>query len=293
MLYIIVGPTASGKSDLAHRLSDYLSACPLINADAFQIYKDMDIGTNKLEKNSKYYNRYVLIDFLSPEESFNIKDYQNRFREIVDISKNYVVVGGSGLYIRSAIYDYSFLDEGDSGVFDDLSNEELFKRLEEIDPMSAKTIHVNNRRRLIRALQIAQCGKTKSEIISLQKHEMVYPKEEIKIIFLNPDREELYKAINKRVDQMVENGLVDECIKLNKQYRLSQTARQAIGYKETFDYLDGKMALPETIELIKKRTRNYAKRQITFFRHQFDCLTFSNSEDAWNYLTKQENKKEI
>lgn len=293
MLYIIVGPTASGKSNFAHRLSDYLSACPLINADAFQIYKDMDIGTNKLEKDSKYYSRYELIDFLSPEENFNIKEYQNKFRELVDISKNYVVVGGSGLYIRSAIYDYFFSEEDNSGDFDDLSNEELFKRLQSIDPMSANAIHVNNRRRLIRALQIAQSGKTKSEVISLQKHEMIYPKEEIKIIFLNPDREELCKAINKRVDQMIENGLVDECLKLNKRYHLSQTARQAIGYKEIFDYLDGKLTLPEAIELIKKRSRNYAKRQITFFRHQFDCLTFSNSEDAWNYLTKQDDKKEI
>ncbi len=278
MLYIIVGPTGSGKTALAHQLSDLFDKCPLVNADAFQVYKDLDIGTAKIKKDSPYYSRYQLLDYLSPDKPFSIKDFQDDFRKVVDPNKDYVVVGGSGLYIKAAIYDYSFPEEEQSfDNYDDLSNEELYSMLQELDIEASKNIHPNNRKRVIRAIQIAKSGLTKSEVIESQEHKLLYP---CRIIFINPHRDELYEHINKRVDIMIKEGLVDECKMLLEKYELSLTARQAIGYKEIFDYLEGKCSLESAIELIKKRSRNYAKRQVTFFKHQFQTIEYISAEEA-------------
>ena len=287
MIYVILGPTACGKTTLANRLSDHLGNASLINADAFQVYKDLDIGTAKLSKDSKYYSRYLLFDYLSPEVSFNIKDYQDEFRKVLDINKDMIVVGGSGLYVRSALYDYSFIEEENNSNHDELNNEELYDLLVKLDPETAKTLHPNNRRRVERAVSIAEAGNKKSDILNSQTHKPIYPIDKLMFIFINPDRKELYEKINKRVDKMFDDGLVDECKKLREKYHLSQTAKQAIGYKEVFDYLDGKMSLEDTKELIKKRTRNYAKRQVTFFKHQFDCVTFASTDEAWEYLINE------
>ena len=162
-----------------------------------------------------------------------------------------------------------------------MSNEELVNLLKELDPKALETIHVNNHKRIIRAIQIARTHDlNKSESIDLQEHKPIFD-DEIKFLFLNPNRNELYANINARVDQMFEKGLVDEVKGLLNKYQLSTTAKAAIGYKEVIDYLDGKYDLEECKELIKKRTRNYAKRQVTFFKHQLPCKEYATKEELF------------
>ena len=283
MIYIIVGPTGSGKTEVAKQLSDYFNA-PIINADAFQIYKEMDIGTAKIDKADPYYKKHYLLDIKEPSESFSVMEYQKLFREIVvELSKKYeniIVCGGTGLYIRASIYDYTFQEEDvlEDESLNDMSNEELYSLLQKLDYDASLSIHPNNRKRVIRAITIANNQKeNKSENIAKQKHELIY--DDAKILMLNPNREELYENINKRVDKMFELGLVDEVKKLLNKYQLSNTAKAAIGYKEVIDYLDNQISLEECKELIKKRTRNYAKRQVTFFKNQFELEMFENKND--------------
>ena len=283
MIYIIVGPTGSGKTEVAKQLSDYFNA-PIINADAFQIYKEMNIGTAKIDKADPYYKKHYLLDIKEPSESFSVMEYQKLFREIVgELSKKYeniIVCGGTGLYIRASIYDYTFQEENvlEDESLNDMSNEELYSLLQKLDYDASLSIHPNNRKRVIRAITIANNQKeTKSENIARQKHELIY--DDAKILMLNPNREELYENINKRVDKMFELGLVDEVKKLLNKYQLSNTAKAAIGYKEVIDYLDNQISLEECKELIKKRTRNYAKRQVTFFKNQFELEMFENKND--------------
>ena len=286
MIYIIVGPTGSGKTEVAKQLSDYFNA-PIINADAFQIYKNMNIGTAKINKDDPYYKKHYLLDIKEPSQSFSVMEYQKLFREKVDeLSKthnNIVVCGGTGLYIRASIYDYTFQEEDikEDDSLEELSNEELYDLLKKLDYEATINIHPNNRKRVIRAINIAKGQKeTKSENISKQKHELIYS--DVRILMLNPNRDALYENINNRVDKMFELGLVEEVKELLNKYQLSNTAKAAIGYKEVIDYLNNRMTLEECKELIKKRTRNYAKRQVTFFKNQFKLEMFENKEELLN-----------
>ena len=284
MLLVIVGPTGSGKTDAALKLADFYHA-PIINADAFQIYKDMDIGTAKIEKDSEDYKKHYLLDIVKPSERYSVKEYQDDFRKAyAELKKQYqniVVCGGTGLYIKAALYDYAFEDEEEADISDleNLSNEELADILNKLDPKAFETIHMNNRKRVIRAIQIARTHEmNKSESIDKQEHKLIID-DEVKFLFLNPDRKALYENINKRVDIMFEQGLLDEVKGLLNKYELSTTAKAAIGYKEVIDYLDNKCSLEECQELIKKRTRNYAKRQVTFFKHQLPCKEYASKEE--------------
>ncbi len=283
MTYVILGPTGIGKTSLAVEIAEYLD-CPIISCDAFQIYKDMDIGTGKIMPNEKGFDRHYLINKITPEETYSVKEYQSDFRNIYDklikTNKNVVIVGGTGLYIKAALYDYVFETyEDDTSDLEKTNNEELYKLLTVLDPESTKTIHPNNRKRVIHAISVARsCAKTKSEGIDSQEHKLLY--DNIRFIFINPERELVYEGINKRVDEMFKVGLVDEVKKLLSKYELSITAKEAIGYKEVISYLNGELSLEDSIELVKKRSRNYAKRQVTFFKHQFDCETFSSIADA-------------
>ncbi|MCD8209345.1 MAG: tRNA (adenosine(37)-N6)-dimethylallyltransferase MiaA [Coprobacillus sp.] len=281
MIYVIVGPTGSGKSEIAHTLSERKNA-PIINADAFQIYKDMDIGTAKISKDNPYYSRYYLLDIITPSETFSVRDYQLAFRsvleELLKTHKDIIVVGGTGLYIKAALYDFTFPKEGEPESYDQLSNQEIYDILKEKDPESLKTIHVNNRKRLVRALNILNHGEvTKSENIKSQSHSFYRSDIEVKFLFINPERKVLYEHIDERVEQMFDNGLVREVEGLLKTYTLSSTSSQAIGYKEVISYLNKTLNLEETKELIKQRTRNYAKRQVTYFRHQLPCQEYQNA----------------
>ena len=294
MLIVIVGPTGSGKTSLAIRLADFYNA-PIINADAFQIYQDMNIGTAKVEVGSEEYKKHYLLDIVKPDQTYSVKQYQEDFRKTyLELKKQYqniVVCGGTGLYIKAALYDYAFEDEEEADVSDleDMSNEELYDLLKKLDIKATETIHMNNRKRVIRAIQIARSHDiNKSEGIAKQDHELYFKDEVVKFYFLNPNRDELYANINTRVDQMMANGLVDEVKELLNKYALSLTAKAAIGYKEVIDYLNGDYSLEECIELIKKRSRNYAKRQVTFFKHQLPCIEFNSREALLQEALKNE-----
>ena len=282
MIFIICGPTGSGKTSAAIAFSKKYNA-PIINADAFQIYQDMNIGTAKISQDDPYYSKHHLIDIKKPSESFSAMEYQKLFRgKVEELSKEYkdiIVCGGTGLYIKASIYDYEFKEEkpADTSDLDELSNEELYRRLLSVDPKSAEGLHPNNRKRVLRALAIYRNqGVKKSDNIEKQEHKLLY---DAKLLMINPDRDKLYSNINKRVDVMFDNGLVDEVKELLKKYDLSNTAKAAIGYKEVIDYLNGVYSLEECKELIKKRTRNYAKRQVTFFKNQFKLEMFDSKEE--------------
>ena len=294
MLIVIVGPTGSGKTEIALKLADFYNA-PIINADAFQIYQDMDIGTAKISRDSEDYKKHYLLDIVKPNQQYSVKQYQEDFRKTyLALKKQYqniIVCGGTGLYIKAALYDYAFENEEEVDVSDleEMSNEELYELLKQLDNKATETIHMNNRKRVIRAIQIARTHDVnKSESIDQQEHKLFFQDEVVKFYFLNPNREDLYANINTRVDQMIEKGLENEVKELLKKYKLSLTAEAAIGYKEMIGYLKGEYPFEECVELIKKRTRNYAKRQVTFFKHQLPCIEFNTKEELLKEAMRNE-----
>ena len=283
MIYVIIGPTCSGKTSAAIKISEFLN-CDIINGDAFQVYKDMDIGTSKISKDDPAYKRHHLLDIVPPSETFSVMEYQKLARgalfSILKDQKDVIIVGGTGLYIKALLYDYEFKKEekNDDSELEKLSNQELHKILEELDPIEAAKIHENNRKRVIRAINLMRNNNVKkSEMIASQKHELIVSKDDVRFLYISPNRETLYQNINDRVLEMMENGLVDEVKGLLKKYDLSLTARQGIGYKEVISYLNNEISLEECIALIQKRTRNYAKRQVTFFKNQFENLEIFDS----------------
>ena len=290
MIIVIAGPTCSGKSSLAIKLAQVLNA-EIINGDAFQVYKYFDIGTAKPTLTERALVPHHLFDFVDPNTNFNVKDYQELARKtIADLEnkkKNIVIVGGTGLYQKATLYDFSFDDEDNHADMSDLvslTNEELYEELKKIDEESTKTIHVNNRKRVLRAIEIYRLhGKTKTSIIDSQEHKLLY---DVMFIGLNVEREKLYNDINNRVDEMIKDGLVEEVTNLKTKYPESIHAFQAIGYKELLAYLDHKLTLNEAIELIKKNSRNYAKRQMTYFKNQLPMKWFDNADKAYNYVIK-------
>lgn len=291
MIYVIIGPTGSGKTEVANKIATILN-CDLINADAFQIYKDMNIGTNKISMSDPMYKRYHLLDILAPNQTYNVKQYQEDARKALNSclinNENVVIVGGTGLYIRALLYDYSFNNENTNidPEYEKMDNHSLYELLNKLDSDEAKKLHENNRKRVIRALMlIKNNNESKSELLAKQSHKYVYPEKDISILYISPDRETLYQNINARVEHMIDKGLIEEVENLSIKYDLSLTAKQGIGYKEVLDYLDGNISKEECIELIQKRTRNYAKRQETFFKHQFiNYKKFSSKEEIDNYI---------
>ncbi len=291
MIIVIVGPTCSNKTETSIDVSLKMNA-EIINADAFQCYKELNIGVAKPTKEEMSAVSHHLFSFCSPDEKFSIADYQKiareKIAEIIKRGKNVVLVGGSGLYIRSLLYDYEFKENDETNVSSDkyvsYSNEELYNLLVKIDPDEANKLHPNNRKRVERALTIFdQFHKTKSELIALQNHELIYKD----VYFVSPliNRDELYNRINARVDKMIEKGLVSEVKNLISKYGENVQSLQAIGYKEFISYFKKEITLDETVELIKKNTRNYAKRQITFIKHQFKNVYFyEDADDLINYL---------
>ena len=228
MIYVIMGPTCSGKTEVANFLIDKLD-CEAINFDSFQIYQDMNIGTAKISQNDKHYQKYHLLDIRKPSESFSVMEYQQLCREELDKlkDKDVVLVGGTGLYFRAALYDYVFKKEEniDNSDLEKLSNEELWDLLNKLDVDESKKIHQNNRKRLIRAIALIRSNEmNKTEMLNEQKHELIYPI--VRFIFICPEREKLYENINQRVEKMFESGLVDEVKGLLAKYKLSLTASQ-------------------------------------------------------------------
>ena len=289
MIYVIMGPTCSGKTEVANFLIDKLD-CEAINFDAFQIYQDMNIGTAKISQSDKHYQKYHLLDIRKPSESFSVMEYQQLCREELAKleDKDVVLVGGTGLYVRAALYDYVFKKEEniDNSDLEKLSNGELWDLLNKLDVDESKKIHQNNRKRLIRAIALIRSNEmNKTEMLNEQKHELIYPN--VRFIFICPEREKLYENINQRVEKMFESGLVDEVKGLLAKYKLSLTASQGIGYKEVIQLLNNEINERECIELIQKRTRNYAKRQVTFFKNQFKYELYASKEDAIKRLSEE------
>ncbi len=283
MIYAILGPTCSGKSDLAEKLSLKLNY-PVINFDAFQVYKELEKGTAKPSKELLESGRYFLYGFRSVLEPYDVMNYQEDARNLLSKfnNDNVILVGGTGLYLKALLFDYKFLEEEKmpDDFLNDLSNEELYKKLLLIDKDDAIKIGPNNRKRLLRALYVYKIhGKSKTELNNNGKNNLLYSN--VIFIGLNIERSLLYERINKRVDIMFDNGLEKEVSSLFSFYGNKLRAFQAIGYKE----FNNEGSIEEIKELIKKNTRNYAKRQMTFFKHQFENVKWFNSmKDAEGFL---------
>ncbi|WP_226641302.1 tRNA (adenosine(37)-N6)-dimethylallyltransferase MiaA [Mesobacillus subterraneus] len=286
-LIVLIGPTAVGKTKLSIELAKKFDG-EIISGDSMQIYKGMDIGTAKITVQEMEGIAHHLIDIKEPDESFSTAEFQELVREkINEISsrgKMPMIVGGTGLYIQSVIFDYHFTDAPSDPAFrhsleqvaEAEGQEFLHEKLQEADPESASRIHPNNVRRVIRALEIIHCtGKTASELQENQSPELLY---DTALIGLTMDREMLYNRINYRVDLMMEQGLLDEVKYFYEKGLRDCQSIQAIGYKELYDYFDGKVPLEKAIENLKQNSRRYAKRQLTWFRNKMNVEWFDMSE---------------
>lgn len=288
-IIVIVGPTGVGKTKLSIELAKKLDA-EIINGDSVSIYKRLDIGSAKPSIEEREGIPHHLIDIRDVEEEYNVFEYQKDVRKLIeDITsrgKRVIIVGGTGLYIKAALYDYNFTEtDGTDNTYDNLTNEEIYDRIkaytDNID------VHKNNRKRLVRLLNKYEKG----EVITTNKDKLLY---NIITIGLTTDRDFLYERINKRVDKMVANGLLEEINSLKEYYNKSRILNSGIGYKEFSDYLFNGQSLESTLDKIKQDSRRYAKRQYTFFNHQFDTNwfnvdfnNFNNTiEEVYKFITK-------
>ena len=277
----ITGPTASGKTALSLALAEYLD-CEIISIDSMQIYRYMDIGTAKATAEERARAPHHMIDFLSPSESYSAEDYRAdamvALRDIESRGKMPLFVGGTGLYMDTVMRGTELASPPSSEELKahlmsisntDEERERLWQRLMEVDPASAEKTHKNNVRRVVRALEIYELtGKTKTYFDELTR--AAKPEVEVGMITLDfHNRDNLYSRVDLRVDQMMEEGLLEEVRSLyeGKILLKGTTAAQAIGYKEIISYLDGECSLAEAVELLKLSSRRYAKRQLTWFRH--------------------------
>lgn len=289
MIIVITGPTCLGKSETALYLAKKMNA-EIVNGDAFQCYKQLNIGVAKPDEESLKQIKHHLYSFVDITHNYSIAEYQKNLRlkieELISNGKNIIIVGGSGLYIKSALYDFEFKENKtiDMSKYQLMDNRTLYDELKKVDPVEADKIHFNNRKRLLRAIEIYLSeGKAKSTLINEQEHKPLY---DVKFFVRNLDREILYERINKRVDKMIQDGLVEEVKKLLCDYDRNLNAFQAIGYKELIEAFDNDDSLDDAIEKIKQHTRNYAKRQMTYIRHQFAVIFYENNEDLWRILNE-------
>ena len=268
-IIVIVGPTGIGKTKLSIELAKKLDA-EIINGDSVSIYKRLNIGSAKPTKEEQSGIPHHLIDIKDVDEDYTVFDYQKDVRkkieEITSRGKQIIIVGGTGLYIKAALYDYKFTEGTTYNEYNDLSNEEILSKIKEYKV--EKLPELNNRKRLVRLLNKIE----NNEEITNNKDKLLY---NIKVIGLTTDRETLYKRINKRVDIMMENGLLDEINSLKEDYKNSRILNSGIGYKEFYDYLYNNKRLEDVIDDIKKNSRHFAKRQYTFFNHQFNTNWFN------------------
>ncbi len=283
-IIVIVGPTAVGKTKLSIELAKRLNG-EIINADSTQIYKGLDIATAKVTKRETENILHHLIDIKSINENYTVYHYQQDCRKVIDEiiqkKKTPIIVGGTGLYIKASLYDYKFEKENKKNNYDNFSNDELYQMLLEKDPNTS--IHKNNRKRVERALDYYS---NNSKPISNQKNgkKLLY---NAIFIGLTTNRENLYNKINNRVDKMIEIGLLDEAKKIYDSNIRTKAVMTPIGYKELFEYFDGQKSLEECIDLIKQRSRRYAKRQYTWFNNQMDINWFETDYDNFNATVEE------
>lgn len=292
---IICGPTASGKTGLAVRLAERFPV-EVVSADSRQVFRRLNIGTAKPTAEECNKVRFHLVDMMEPGERYTafrfMEDANRAIGEILARGAVPLVVGGTGLYLRALTDGVVEIAKDDMAIrerleseMDELGPEAMHRRLATIDPVEAATVHPNNRVRVIRALELFELtGKCKSELVetgAYKKAEHVF-----EYHCLVPDRELLYERINHRVDQMMDDGLLAEVENLVAEGRAEALRRvPVIGYSELLDYLDGDRGLDEAVSLIKQNSRRYAKRQFTWFRHQADCIFYSDPEAAPGALT--------
>ena len=280
---VICGPTASGKTALSIELAKKING-EIISSDSMQIYKDMDIGTAKPSKGEMQGIKHYMLDLVEPDKRYSVadfkKDAEKAIEDILTKGKVPIVVGGTGLYVDSLIYgieyqelqfDEKYRKELEERVFNE-GLEILYNEAKQIDPQAMKKISHNDKKRILRVLEIYKAtGKTKTEQEAESRKNGV--KYDYKVFAINMDREKLYERINKRVDIMIEQGLIQEVENLLKKYTVFPTSMQGLGYKEVVEYLQGNISKEEMIEKIKMETRRYAKRQITWFK--------KNKETIW------------
>ena len=295
-IIVICGPTASGKTALSIELAKQING-EIISADSMQIYKDMDIGTAKVEPEEMQGIKHYLIDFVSPESRYSVAEYKidatKAIEEILQKGKTPIIVGGTGLYVDTLIYGIEYndikIDENYRKELEKIAEEQGLKTLYEmakrIDNKAMEKISENDQKRIMRVLEIYQAtGKTKTEQeIESRKNGVKY---DYKVFALDMDRELLYNRINLRVDLMMEKGLIQEVQKLKEKYNKFPTAMQGLGYKEVVEYLEGNTTKEEMIEKIKMETRRYAKRQLTWFRKNKETIWLDASEEKQNNIRK-------
>lgn len=283
-LVIVAGPTAVGKSDVAVSLAKRINGS-VISADSMQVYKGMDIGTAKISKEEMQGVTHYLIDVLEPDEIFDVHYFKEKsleaLQEICAKEQIPIIAGGTGFYIQSVLYDINFEAEADNSAIraklEKLSETEagkdfLYDRLLEIDPESASVIHKNNVKRVIRALEFYELNGYKISEHNEHERQKTSPYNNAYFV-LNDDRDYIYKRCDLRVDKMIENGLVEEVRALyEKGYSINSTAMQGLGYKEILGYFDGKMSLDEAVYIIKRDTRHFVKRQLTYFKREKDAI---------------------
>ena len=273
MIISIVGPTGVGKTKLSVELAKKYNAI-VVNNDAMQVYKGMDIGTAKPTKEEMDRVTHCLFDFVDAKTNYTVYDYQKDARKLLEDNKdkNIVLVGGTGLYLKALLYDYNFEEETkEVNTYDDLSNEELYELALKKD--KNMDIHINNRKRLVRFLNKENESNNNGD-------KLLY--DNVIFIGLTTDRENLYKRIDDRVDEMIKLGLVEEVKYFYDNHINSKATNTAIGYKELYQYFDGNISLDEAIDLIKKNSRHYAKRQYTWFNNQMNIKWFNTNYSDFN-----------
>ena len=296
-IIVITGPTGVGKTKLSVNLAKRLDA-EIINADSMQIYKDLNIGTAKITEEEKESIPHHLFDIKNINEDYSIYDYQidarNKIEEITSRDKQVIFVGGTGLYIKSALYDYKLNKENINDNYDNLSCEELYNELIKLD--KDIIIDRNNKRRLIRALNYYK--ENNKSISNNKTSKLLY---DVIMIGLTTSRDKLYNIINSRVDKMIDNGLIDEVKYFYDNKIYTKPLINGIGYKELYKYFNNEITLDEAVELIKKNSRHYAKRQYTFFNNQLnvkwfdvDFDNFDNTiNDVYNYIKECDNDEKV
>lgn len=289
---VISGPTAIGKTDLSIKIAKLLNS-EIISADSSQIYRHMNIGTAKITFEEMAGIRHHMLDIIEPGEDFSVGDFEIRVNNILKEKEkkgeNIVVTGGTGLYIKSVTDGFSKLPSKDEKVRKSLSEkstEELSEILKGMDYESFENIDLKNRMRVIRAIEV--CILTNGKFSELKTENIKGNKYNFLKIFLTRDREELYERINKRVDIMISRGFEKEASEIYKKYKEKRHKIVSIGYKEFFKYFNGELSLEETVEEIKKESRRYAKRQLTWFRKEKGYITYNLSE-----MTEEETVMDI
>lgn len=308
-LVVLTGPTAVGKTKLSIELAKRING-EIISADSMQIYKYMDIGTAKIKKEEMEDVRHYLVDELEPTEEFHIVKFQKMAKaameEIWSRGKNPILVGGTGFYIQSIVYDIDFSTEREKDGYrkelEQLAKERgaiwLHEKLQKVDPLSAKKIHPNNIKKVIRALEYY---KENQVPISAHNKEQMQKESPYQFVYfvLNRDRKVLYERIDKRVDLMIKEGLLEEVKGLKERgYTKDLVSMQGLGYKEILDYLEGECSLEDAIYRLKRDTRHFAKRQLTWFRRERKTIfvekeKFASDEEILSFMVEKLREKKI